>query len=164
MRFRSLIRKLAALNGRDRLDLLPATLAILLARLHLRLRPLPRALAWADAPRSVGPQGVAFLDPHTQRRIRAFERVGHRLFPRNPCLTEALVVHRLLRRKGYPSELRIGVRKVSQSDLEAHAWVEHRGEVVIGARGLSEEHVPLPPVIVSGLAGKIPKGTGSNAT
>lgn len=163
MRLRSLIRKLTALNRRDRLDLLPATLAIVLARLRLRLRPFPRALAWADAPSADEPQGPALLDPHTQRRIRALERVGHRLFPRNPCLTEALVVHRLLRRKGYPSELRIGVRKASRSDLEAHAWVEHQGVVVIGARGLSAEHVPLPPVVVSSLASKIPKGKASNA-
>ncbi len=72
------------------------------------------------------------------------ERAGCRLFPKNPCLIQAAVVQRLLWRKGHPSELRIGVRKEGGKHLEAHAWVESGGEVVVGARGRSDEHVPLP--------------------
>jgi len=54
------------------------------------------------------------------------------------------VVQRLLRKKGHASDLRIGVRKGNGQPLEAHAWVEYQGVVVIGARGLSQEHVRLP--------------------
>ncbi len=42
------------------------------------------------------------------------------------CLEESLVVWWLLRRRGIPSDLRIGVRKTA-SALQAHAWVELRG-------------------------------------
>lgn len=164
MKFHSFSRKIASLEWRDRFELLPASVSLLWARVMLRAVHFPRALRWAEA-RLVGPAHAGlYLDRHTERRIRAVERVGHHLFPRNPCLTEALVVHRLLRRKGYPSLLRIGVRKASQSELEAHAWVESQGVVVIGARGLSEKHVPLPPFPASRLAGKVPKATDLNAS
>ena len=164
VKFRSFFRKIASLEWRDRFELLPASVCLLWARVILRAVPFPRALRWAEA-RLVHPArtGVS-LDRHAERRIRAVERVGHRLFPRNPCLTEALVAHRLLCRKGYSSVLRIGVRKASQSALEAHAWVEYQGVVVIGARGLSEKHVPLPPFPAPQLAAKVPKATDSNAS
>jgi hypothetical protein len=52
------------------------------------------------------------------------------------CLRQALVLWFLLRRRGVPAELRIGVRK--QADcLEAHAWVESNGGVLDVTRGLA---------------------------
>lgn len=158
MKARALLRKILALNGRDAWALASAAMALANVRVRLRVLPFPRVLSWADV--SVGPHASspAPLEENMEHLIHAVERVGHRLFPDNPCLTEALVVHRLLRRKGYPSELRIAVRRASQSELEAHAWVEHLGRVVVGARGLSQEHVPLPRFSLSRSAGKIPKG------
>lgn len=76
--------------------------------------------------------------------IWAVEAVGNRLFPSSPCLTQALVIQRLLRRHGRHSELRIGVRKDERGKFGAHAWVESEGRVVIGGEALSEGFVPLP--------------------
>jgi len=42
------------------------------------------------------------------------------------CLRRALVLQRLLGRRGIQAELRFGVRK-EEGDLEAHAWLEHAG-------------------------------------
>jgi hypothetical protein len=44
---------------------------------------------------------------------------------RATCLRRSLMLWWLLRRRGIPAELRIGVRKDGK-DLNAHAWVEHR--------------------------------------
>lgn len=159
----SIVRKLSTLDRRDRLELLPAAWSLFAARLRLRFLPFPRALQWATAPAANPLKANSPLDRHTNRRIRAVERVGHRLFPHNPCLTEALVVQRFLRRRGYLSDLRFGVRK-AQSRLEAHAWVEYRGTVIIGARGLSREHVPLPQFGVSSTGGKADKRADPNVT
>lgn len=144
----TLARKFGALDTRDQLALFPAVLRLAAVRAMLRVLPFKRVLLWADRPVRGGlaPHPV---DARTERRFRAVERVGHRLFPRNPCLTEAVVVQRMLRRSGHPSMLRIGVRKAPGALLEAHAWVEYRGEVVIGSRGLSDEHTPLPPFEVA---------------
>ena len=54
------------------------------------------------------------------------------------CLTRSLLLVWLLRRRGVSTDLRIGVR-LSQGNLEAHAWVEHEGSAIneasdIGAR------------------------------
>ncbi len=45
---------------------------------------------------------------------------------RATCLRQSLALWLLLRRRGIPAELRIGVRKEG-GDLQAHAWVEHQG-------------------------------------
>jgi hypothetical protein len=52
----------------------------------------------------------------------------------------------LLHRYGHPAELRIGVRWVdgNRSEIEAHAWVESEGEVVVGDDEPLSEYVRLP--------------------
>jgi hypothetical protein len=57
--------------------------------------------------------------------------VGRRL-PKVTCLVEAYTLHYLLIRQGLTTELRIGVQRGARKQLEAHAWVEHGGKVLIG--------------------------------
>jgi hypothetical protein len=142
----SLLRKLRSLNGEDRVALIPATLRLLTVRVALRILPFRTVLRWAERPVKED-QSPRHLAPGTLRRIRALERAGHGLFPKNPCLTQALAAHRLLRKKGQPSELRIGVRRTTERLLEAHAWVENRGEILIGERGLADGHVSFPSIL-----------------
>lgn len=52
---------------------------------------------------------------------------------RSTCLVESLAADAMLRRHGYASEIRFGVRLPSGGALAAHAWVEHQGAVVFGA-------------------------------
>jgi hypothetical protein len=55
--------------------------------------------------------------------------------PRATCLTQALVLHIMLRQEGLHSRIRIGVSK-DAGHFEAHAWVESQDQVVIGDSGL----------------------------
>ncbi|MBU7583786.1 MAG: lasso peptide biosynthesis B2 protein [Nostoc sp. TH1S01] len=48
------------------------------------------------------------------------------------CLARALTCQVLMTRYGYAPELRIGVMKGEAGNLEAHAWIETQGKVVIG--------------------------------
>lgn len=48
------------------------------------------------------------------------------------CLPQALATHVLLEREGYAARLHIGVAKDEDGRLQAHAWVESLGRVVIG--------------------------------
>jgi Transglutaminase-like superfamily len=59
-----------------------------------------------------------------------------------PCLTQALAAQMLLKRRGYPANLRIGVNRTAGKQLEAHAWVESEDRVVIGGGDLSR-YTPL---------------------
>ena len=49
-----------------------------------------------------------------------------------------------MRRQGYTSELKFGVMKNPQGQVEAHAWVEHEGMVVIGQLGNLQNFKSLP--------------------
>lgn len=161
MRVRTLYRKFRALPWRERAAVAKAALWLLGTRAALRLLPFRTVLGWAEGPdpgSGPEPDSSAPFPPGTQRHIRAIDAVGHRLFPRNPCLTQAVLVQRHLRRRGHASELRIGVRKGATMNLEAHAWVECRGEVVIGSRGMAEDHVPLPSLLRPRPDAPLPRG------
>lgn len=59
------------------------------------------------------------------------------------CLARALTTQILLRRRGYPSELRIGVKKGLGNQLEAHAWVELNHQVIIGQVSELQSFIPF---------------------
>ena len=63
-----------------------------------------------------------------------------------PCLTNALAVQFLLGRRGYSTVLRIGVAKKDGSALEAHAWLEHEGEVLLGGVDSPQRFTSFPPI------------------
>jgi len=70
--------------------------------------------------------------------------VSSRYSPGNVrCLSRALTTHILLSWHGYPSELRIGLTKGQSSNLEAHAWIEHQGQVAIGDLPDLSRFIPL---------------------
>ncbi|MGH9503143.1 MAG: lasso peptide biosynthesis B2 protein [Terriglobales bacterium] len=68
-------------------------------------------------------------------------RAISRHVPHATCLTQALVLHILLRREGLPSRIQIGVSK-DAGRFDAHAWVESQGRVVIGDSGL-QRYTPM---------------------
>jgi hypothetical protein len=92
-----------------------------------------------------GPLSRWSVSPPTVERISWSVRAASRFIPgASNCLVHALATRSLLDRFGYRSELRIGVRKVFDGGLAAHAWLESAGAVVIGEFGL-DHYVPLAP-------------------
>ena len=62
--------------------------------------------------------------------------VAGRYTPRGAkCLARALTSQLLLTRYGYVHQFHIGVAKGPANTLEAHAWIEYKGRVVIGWLG-----------------------------
>jgi Transglutaminase-like superfamily len=79
--------------------------------------------------------------PSTIGGVRWALAAVSRYFTPATCLVSALAASTMLRRRGVPSQFRIGVRvtPASVTRLQAHAWVEVNGHVVVGAiDGLSE--------------------------
>jgi hypothetical protein len=60
------------------------------------------------------------------------------------CLARALTTQVLLTQQGYASDLRIGVAKHESGHLQAHAWIEYQGTVVIGNLEDLSRFSPLP--------------------
>ena len=75
-------------------------------------------------PASVEPSAVAWAVTAAASR-----------FPfRHSCLVKALATDVMLKRRGLPSSIFVGVRRRQiAAPLDAHAWVESGGAVVIGA-------------------------------
>jgi Transglutaminase-like superfamily len=64
------------------------------------------------------------------KRIVQLETAAARnLFFETNCLEQSLVLWPLLRRRGFPAELKIGARK-DEGRFEAHAWVELDGKAL----------------------------------
>lgn len=142
-----MVRRFLGLGRDEQFAVARSTALLLTARVALRTLPFRRVLRFVgQAPAGPTPPISPSDDPSVQRTLWAVEVVGNRLFPRNPCLTQAVVAQRILLRRGWPAELRIGVRKGETSALEAHAWVESGGKVVMGSRGFPEQYIPLPTI------------------
>jgi Transglutaminase-like superfamily len=62
------------------------------------------------------------------------------------CLARALTTQVLMNWHGYKPEFRIGVAKAEAGNLEAHAWIEYQGFVIIGNLDDLGRFIPLPSV------------------
>ena len=138
-------RNFLRLSARDRLFLVKCTGLVGLIRLGLWLLPFRTLRRRLDSlPR---PSGRA--QTPAQRLVnRAVWGVttSSRCIPAATCLTQALAARLLLSWWGCPAELRIGVLKDDHQTLQAHAWVERDGLIVIGGSDSPLRYTPLPPL------------------
>lgn len=103
----------------------------------------PRATEAQGAADRIGPaNAVPEAAMSYALRLGRLARIAGRYVPTNgSCLRQSLLVWWLLRRKGVPAELCIGVRK--QEGLAAHAWVEVAGQPVNDAPDVAERFAPF---------------------
>lgn len=127
------LRKFLALSQRDRHLLVSAVFLLGAIRLGLWLLPfqtLNRLL-----------QKITQLNTEVQKvnsdtvDIAWAVSVASRYIPGALCLAQALATQVLLGRRGYQTDLRIGVARGKKGQLRAHAWVESQGKIVIGGLG-----------------------------
>lgn len=64
------------------------------------------------------------------------------------CLPTAMTTQVLLARCGHSSHLRIGISRSEDGQLEAHAWVESCGKIVIGNLPDISRYAVLPPLML----------------
>ena len=117
---------------------------VLFVLVEIGLRALPLKVLLVLLEKGVAPVRRAQDGelPDRERVTDLAQAVAWRHVLKPNCLKTALVVYRLLRRNGIEAELVIGTRRV-KGKLEGHAWVEHRGHVVLG--GVADGgYVPLP--------------------
>lgn len=133
------------LSGRERLALLEALLLLPLARLALRTWGFQRC--YAAGLRLSRPSARFAQDAEAARQAaqslaeivtRANTRYALR---RETCLPESTALWWMLRRRGLPAELRLGVR-TTLGHFEAHAWVEHGGRVLNDVPDIARIYAP----------------------
>src|SRR5262245_6925891 len=123
------LHKFASLAPNER-DLFARTLVLLwLVRLGLWLLPYERLCRLLFRKGTRIPETLNNLSvPQIVRSVKAMSRY----VPAATCLTKALVTVMLLRHAGQEASVRIGVARSQFGAIEAHAWVESDGHIVIG--------------------------------
>ena len=129
-RLNSLQRKLGkwrALRAWERRLLVESAGLLVMAWLGLRLLDFKRVRRFSQPEIGVSsfpglPRDTNAVD-YGQRCAELVGIAGRHGFYKATCLPQALVLCRVLRRRGLPAQLRIGVRP-QVAPFEAHAWVE----------------------------------------
>jgi hypothetical protein len=137
------LRKFLCLPRADRRLLVGAALLLGLIGAALRLVSFKKLLHLSEAFCRRSSQGQNLPPPSSECIIWAITAANRRMPFGRSCLTQALATKILLTYWGHPARMRIGVSKGEHGRLEAHAWVESRGVVVMGAQA-SSRFVPLP--------------------
>lgn len=125
----------------ERQLLAQAAWLVLMIRLGLSLLPFKTVLRLAERARRRTARRANTIP--AERLAWAVQRVS-RYLPAATCLTQGLATHVLLARHGLEGALRIGVAKGDDGRLEAHAWIERNGVVLIGALPDLGRYVQLP--------------------
>jgi hypothetical protein len=135
------LHDLWSLTARDRSLLIRAVILVGAARVALWVLP------FNTARRAVTRRARRTSGSYTTNEIGWAVSVAKRFVPKGNCLPQALAAEALLIQCGHPVEFRIGVVKKNGDRLEAHAWVESEGNLVVGdlTQGLSG-YSPLPPL------------------
>ena len=145
------LRKFNSLPSGDRLLLISTFVLLGLVRLGLWLLPFGtwRRLIASVSQATHKRQEVGKTD---QGKIVWAVNVASRYMPGGAkCLARALTAQVLMSQYGYSPELRIGVAKGEGGQFEAHAWVEHQGQVVIGYLADLSRFTPLTAFEGSGV-------------
>lgn len=129
------LRKFASLPSADQRRFFVALPVVVAVRVALWVLPFGKLQAAITRPvrRRSGAVAPSMTDAE---RIAWSVGSAARFVPKATCLTQALAGSLLLSRAGHPAEVRIGVAKDPAGKLEAHAWVESRGRVLIGDHDL----------------------------
>ena len=114
------------LTRRDQGLLVQAFVTLVICRARLRSGNIGQLRCWATQ----AGYGTAAVD-----RLTWAVQVVSRRVPGATCLCRALALQRLLSKNGHGSQLRIGIEK-NNGRFRAHAWLVHRGEVLIGGSQL----------------------------
>jgi Transglutaminase-like superfamily len=136
------IRKYLALAPAERSLVREAYATVVAMRIASWMLPFGKVRELAE---QMAARGKHVFNPRGLSRERiawAVMAAGNAFPGGHNCLVRALAGEVMLRRFGYPAELRIGVANPAAAAFKAHAWLESGGRVLIGDFEL-ESYVPL---------------------
>lgn len=114
-------------------------------RVALWIFPFPRLYDWTMRFRE-GPIGDKPLPAPAVFKIVWAVSAAARRVPKATCLTQALATQIMLGRRGHRTTLQLGIMKSEAGKMDAHAWLERDGQVVIGLNDTFEHLTRLPPL------------------
>jgi hypothetical protein len=125
------LRKAFQLSASDWLLVIQAVGWFAAVEFGLRVLKLKTLLAILQSDRLADREG-SDRAPTNPERLGYCVELASRLHPLRPtCLKKALVLFALLARRGVKAQVIVGAAK-SDGKLDAHAWIEHQGQVIMG--------------------------------
>lgn len=137
--------KLIEMEPGDRLLIVNAFFLLNLIRLGLFLLPFSRLLKVLNLYSNLRYKKVG-KQLKVEQILHAVHTSNYYVLGNSKCLAKALTTQVLLRMSGYTSELKIGVAKEKEGDLQAHAWVEYQGRVIIGGLRNLDTFAPITSI------------------
>jgi hypothetical protein len=139
------LHKFTCLPPADRRLLVTAAIVLGLVGAALRLVSFKKLLHLTEEFSHTTSHRQNPFPPSSERITWAVAAVSRRIPFLSRCLTQAVAAKILLTRCGHPALMRIGVSRNENGRLEAHAWVESQGVVVIGAPAV-DHFIPLSSI------------------
>jgi hypothetical protein len=129
------LRKALALSALEWLLIAQAWMWFAAVEVGLRcmsLRTLLRIIQPLGNPRTATKEERETHRAVPQRAAKCVELASRLHVPNSTCLRKALVLYALLARRGFDAQLLIGVAKATNGQLDAHAWLECQGKILLG--------------------------------
>jgi hypothetical protein len=143
----SKLYKFLQLPLEDRKILIEAILLLAAIRLGLWLLPFHRLRRFL-----IGIAQLGYRSPKGHQisinRVVWILAAARRYIPGVRCLAQAMAAQILLTRCGYLTYLRVGIARGTKGQLEAHAWAEIQGEIVVGGLNNISLYTPIPLSLV----------------
>lgn len=123
--------KFLSLSATDKRLLIKAAFLLGTIRLWLWLLPFSTLRGALDKRRRRNTRAGEADCASIKRAVWAIDKAS-RFIPAVTCLIRALAAQLMLEKLGCRASLRIGVAKGEEGQLQAHAWVESEGRIIIG--------------------------------
>lgn len=138
------LRKLTKMSNRESLLLIDTFILLNLVRLGLFLLPFTKLLNLLKI-YSNSRSTQKYQQIEVKQILHAVHTSNYYVLGSSKCLAKALTTQTLMKICGYSSELKIGVAK-EDSSLQAHAWVEYGGKVIIGGLRNLDTFAPITSI------------------
>lgn len=150
------LHRLVKTGYKERKILLTTSMLIAAIRLGLWLLPFKRLLALLDeishlsrssqiSAKGISTRQISTKKISVRKIVWSVNSVSHYIpGMKCKCLARALTTQVLMKRYGHTPKLQMGVAKTGEGKLEAHAWVEFQGIVIIGNLPDLSRFLPLP--------------------
>jgi hypothetical protein len=139
------IRQHLRRSGSDWKLFLRAYVWVWIIRIALWLAPFRKIYDWTIHFRQ-GRIGDRPLDARSVYKVVWAVSAAARRVPRATCLTQALATQIMLGRRGHRTSLQLGIMKTEAGKMDAHAWLEREGKVLIGLNDTFGKLTRLPPL------------------
>jgi hypothetical protein len=136
------LRTLLSFSARDWLLFIQAWSLLLIVDIALRTLPFRKVQHWiASAHPMKGANEDQALTAIQRSSLFLDRAARYHLYPMT-CLRRALGLHWLLSKQGIHADLHFGVRR-EQGKLQAHAWLEYKGQPIDARDALPQQYMPL---------------------